>query len=234
MSNGQDKTRRMRLWDAPVRLFHWALVITIAVAWWSNQQANIQVHEIAGYTALSLVLFRVIWGLVGSANARFSSFVRGPDAVVGYLKKLPKGSEKELAYPGHNPAGGWMVVVLLTLVGIQAFTGLFASEDTFLFFDGPLVKHVPAGFASAMNSLHHININLIYIAVALHVVAAVGYLVFKRENLIGAMITGRRKVPDDMADTYSGLWFRSGWVGFAILVLCAAVVATMVVIARGG
>ena len=65
MSNGQDKTRRMRLWDAPVRLFHWALVITIAVAWWSNQQANIQVHEIAGYTALSLVLFRVIWGVVG-------------------------------------------------------------------------------------------------------------------------------------------------------------------------
>ena len=117
------------------------------------------------------------------------------------MLKIPNGTMADLTYAGHNPAGGWMVAVLILLVGLQAFSGLFASEDTFLFFDGPLVAYVSSDFASTMNWIHHTNINLIYAAVGLHVFAAIFYLVVKRENLIRAMITGRKRRPmsDDIA-----------------------------------
>ena len=232
-SDNAQKTR-IRLWDFPVRLFHWALVVAIGTAWWTNQEAIINIHELAGYTVLTLVLFRIIWGFVGSSNARFKSFVKSPFAVLSYLRKLPKGSEEELAYAGHNPAGGLMVVVLLILVGVQAFTGLFTSEDTFLFFDGPLVKYVPSGFASTMNYIHHVNINLIYVAVGLHVVAAIGYLFLKNENLIGAMITGTRKVPASIAGRFNAISFKPAWLGLVILVVCAGVVAAVITVARAG
>ncbi|OSQ36105.1 cytochrome b/b6 domain-containing protein [Thalassospira mesophila] len=232
-SDKVEKTR-IRLWDFPVRLFHWALVVAIGTAWWTNQEAIINIHELAGYTVLTLVLFRIIWGFVGSSNARFKSFVKSPFAAVAYLRKLPKGSEEELAYAGHNPAGGLMVVVLLLLVAVQAFTGLFTSENTFLFFDGPLVKYVPSGFANTMNYIHHANINLIYIAVGLHVVASIGYLFLKNENLIGAMITGTRKVPASIAARFNAISFKPAWQGLLILVICAGIVAAVITVARAG
>ncbi|RCK44474.1 cytochrome B6 [Thalassospira profundimaris] len=225
---------KIRQWDFPVRLFHWALVVAIATAWWTNQEAIINIHELAGYTVLTLVLFRIVWGIVGSSNARFKSFVKGPFAALSYLRKLPKGSEEELAYTGHNPAGGLMVIVLLVLVAVQAVTGLFASENTFLFFDGPLVKYVPSGFADTMNYIHHVNINLIYIAVGLHVTAAIGYLFLKNENLIGPMITGSRKVPASIAARFATIKFKSAWLGVLILVVCGAVVAGIITLARAG
>jgi|TARA_R110001583_G_scaffold39741_3_gene127309 cytochrome b len=232
-SENTQKTR-IRLWDFPVRLFHWALVVAIATAWWTNQEAIINIHELAGYSVLALVLFRIVWGFVGSSNARFKSFVKSPFAALSYLRKLPKGSEEELAYAGHNPAGGLMTVVLLVLVAVQAFTGLFASENTFLFFDGPLVKYVPSGFAEAMNFVHHANINLIYIAVGLHVVAAIGYLFLKNENLIGAMITGTRKVPVSIAARFNAISFKPAWFGVVLLVICGGVVAALITLARAG
>ena len=146
--------KKVKLWDFPVRLFHWALVAAIVTSWWTNQQVMIDLHAIAGYTILALVLFRIIWGFVGSSNARFSSFLTGPKRVLDYASKVPKGSVAELTYAGHNPAGGWMVVVLLVLVGIQAVSGLFASEDTFLFFDGPLVAYASSDVARIMNWIH--------------------------------------------------------------------------------
>ncbi len=225
---------KVRQWDFPVRLFHWALVAAIATAWWTNQEAIINIHELAGYTVLTLVFFRIVWGIVGSSNARFASFVKGPFAALSYLRKLPKGSEEELAYAGHNPAGGLMVMVLLVLVAVQAFTGLFASENTFLFFDGPLVKYVPSDFANTMNYIHHANINLIYIAIGLHVAAAIGYLFVKRENLIGPMITGSRKVPASIASRFAAIKFKPAWLGLLILVICAAIVAALITLARAG
>ncbi|AUG52235.1 cytochrome b/b6 domain-containing protein [Thalassospira marina] len=234
MHGDNAQKTKIRQWDFPVRLFHWALVTAIVTAWWTNQEAIINIHELAGYTVLTLVLFRIIWGFVGSSNARFTSFVKGPFTALSYLRKLPKGSEEELAYEGHNPAGGLMVIVLLLLVAVQAFTGLFTSEDTFLFFDGPLVKYVPSGFANTMNYIHHVNINLIYIAVALHVVAAIGYLFLKNENLIGAMITGSRKVPTSIAARFASINFKPAWLGLLIMVMCGAIVAGVITLARAG
>jgi cytochrome b len=233
MKNQTSDDKKVKLWDFPVRLFHWALVAAIVTAWWTNRQLMIDIHAMAGYSVLALVLFRIIWGFVGSSNARFASFVTGPNKVIGYAIKVPGGSVADLTYAGHNPAGGWMVVVLIVLVAVQAVSGLFASEDTFLFFDGPLVAHVSADLASTMNWIHHTNINLIYAMVGLHVFAALFYLVVKRENLIGAMVTGMRMVPAEIADKFAKIRFASSSVGIVILVLCGLTVWAMVTVARG-
>lgn len=225
--------KKVKLWDFPVRLFHWALVVAIVTAWWTNRELMIDIHAIAGYSVLTLVLFRIIWGFVGSSNAKFKSFLTGPKQVIGYALKIPNGSMAELTYPGHNPAGGWMVALLLLLVAVQAVTGLFASEDTFLFFDGPLVAYVSSDFASVMNWIHHTNINLIYGAVGLHVCAALFYLVVKRENLIGAMITGARKVPGELVNRFVQIRFASPVMGISILIICGLLVWGGVSLARG-
>lgn len=233
MSHQMSDQKKVKLWDFPVRLFHWALVVAIVTAWWTNRQLMIDIHAIAGYSVLALVLFRIIWGFVGSSNARFGSFIKGPDKVIGYAIKIPTGSMAELTYAGHNPAGGWMVVVLIILVAIQAISGLFASEDTFLFFDGPLVAHVSSDVARIMNWIHRTNINLIYVMVGLHVFAALFYLVAKRENLIGAMVTGVRTVPVELAARFAQIRFASPVVGIAILIVCGLIVWGMVTVARG-
>jgi len=233
MSTPSADEKKVKLWDFPVRLFHWALVVAIVTAWWTNRQVMIDIHAIAGYSVLALVLFRIIWGFVGSSNARFADFLTGPRHVIGYLGKLPKGSASELTYTGHNPAGGWMVLVMIVLVGVQAVSGLFASEDTFLFFDGPLVAYVSSDFASTMNWIHHTNINLIYAAVGLHVFAALFYLVVKRENLIRAIVIGTRRVPAELAGRFANIRFASPVLGIVILIFCALVVWGGVTLARG-
>ncbi|URK18023.1 cytochrome b/b6 domain-containing protein [Thalassospira sp. GO-4] len=233
MSDEKPDEKKVKLWDFPVRLFHWSLVAAIVTAWWTNRELMIDIHAIAGYTVLALVLFRIIWGFVGSSNARFASFIKGPKKVIGYALRIPRGSMADLTYAGHNPAGGWMVMVLLVLVAVQAVSGLFASEDTFLFFDGPLVAHVSSDLASTMNWIHHTNINLIYAMVGLHVFAALFYLVVKRENLIGAMITGARMVPAELAARFAQIRFASPIAGIAILAVCAVIVWAMVTVARG-
>ena len=233
MSNAMSEEKKVKLWDFPVRLFHWALVLAIVTAWWTNRQVMIDIHAIAGYSVLALVLFRIIWGFVGSSNARFADFLSGPKRVIGYLKKVPNGSMADLTYAGHNPAGGWMVAVLILLVGVQAVSGLFASEDTFLFFDGPLVAYVSSDVASTMNWIHHTNINLIYAAVGLHVFAAVFYLAVKRENLIRAIVIGTRSVPAELAGRFANIRFASPVLGIAILIVCGLLVWGGVTLARG-
>ena len=233
MSTPSADEKKVKLWDFPVRLFHWALVVAIVTAWWTNRQVMIDIHAIAGYSVLALVIFRIIWGFVGSSNARFADFLTGPRHVIGYLGKLPKGSTSELTYTGHNPAGGWMVLVMILLVGVQAVSGLFASEDTFLFFDGPLVAYVSSDFASTMNWIHHTNINLIYAAVGLHVFAALFYLVVKRENLIRAIVIGTRRVPVELAGRFANIRFASPVLGIVILIVCALLVWGGVTLARG-
>ncbi|WP_297023243.1 cytochrome b/b6 domain-containing protein [Thalassospira sp.] len=233
MSHPASDEKKVKLWDFPVRLFHWALVIAIVTAWWTNRQVMIDIHAIAGYSVLALVIFRIIWGFVGSSNARFADFLTGPKRVINYMLKIPNGTMADLTYAGHNPAGGWMVAVLILLVGLQAFSGLFASEDTFLFFDGPLVAYVSSDFAGTMNWIHHTNINLIYAAVGLHVFAAIFYLVVKRENLIRAMVIGTRQVPAELAERFATIRFASPVLGIAILIICALAVWGGITLARG-
>ena len=180
----------VRVWDLPVRLFHWLLVALLAASW-ITAEAGIQYmtwHMRCGYAILALVLFRLLWGFVGSPYARFSSFVVGVPAAWRYLRSW--FGARPLRYAGHNPLGGWMVLALLLLIAAQAATGLFATDD--IFNDGPLNRLVSNNLADTLTGWHHLIFNLLLGAAALHVLAVVLYLLVKRDNLVWPMVTGRK------------------------------------------
>ncbi|MBB4286376.1 cytochrome b/b6 domain-containing protein [Roseospira goensis] len=197
--DGAQPKRRVAVWDLPTRLFHWGLVAALGVAWWSGEEGDFTVHFIAGHVVVGLLVFRLLWGVIGSQTARFSDFVRGPGAVGRYLRRtFSKAPDDSI---GHNPAGAVMVLLLLLMVGVQAGTGLFASENTWAFVSGPLAGLVDGATSSDLTSLHKgVLFNALLVLAGLHVLAAVVYLVVKRENLIGAMVVGRKWLPADKAD----------------------------------
>jgi cytochrome b len=169
------------------------------VAWWSGEEGNFTVHFIAGHVVLGLLAFRLLWGVIGSQTARFADFVRGPGAILHYLRRMV-GRSPDYSV-GHNPAGAVMVLLLLLLVGVQAGTGLFASENTWAFVSGPLAGLVDGSTSSDLTSLHKgILFDTLLVLAGVHVLAAVLYLVLKRENLIRAMVTGRKWLPADKAE----------------------------------
>lgn len=178
------------VWDLPTRLFHWILVVLIGVSWYCGETGEMRWHMLSGQTILALLLFRLAWGLVGSQSARFTDFVRGPGAVVGYARGLLAGSAPPAV--GHNPLGGWMVVALLLVLLIQAGTGLFANDD--IFSEGPLADQVSKATSDQLTKLHKANFNLLLVLAALHIAAAFYYLLAKGENLIRPMFTGRKRL----------------------------------------
>src|SRR5688572_17441198 len=119
--NEQDEKRtpRVRVWDAPIRIFHWAIVCLVGTSWYTADNNLIKVHLWSGATLLTLLIFRIGWGIVGSTTARFSNFITRPRDVFDYLRELGSNAEKPL-HAGHNPAGGWMVVVFLSVLLLQA------------------------------------------------------------------------------------------------------------------
>ena len=130
----------MLIWELPVRLFHWALVALVAASWITGELGGValQYHFWSGYAVLTLLLFRLLWGVVGSEHARFTSFVRGPRAVLATARRL--ATRAPLNAVGHNPVGALMVLALLAGLLLQTGTGLFANDD--LFNEGPLYQHV--------------------------------------------------------------------------------------------
>jgi len=189
---------RVKIWDVPVRLTHWALVALIGFSWWSGEQGGLTLtwHIWSGYAILTLVLFRLVWGFVGSTTARFSSFVRGPGAVVSYLRSL--GHRGVSGHPGHNALGGWSVVLLLLAMAVQAGTGLFANDD--IMTEGPLVRHVSKSLSDLLTTVHHYNFWVLIGLAGVHVAAVLYYLFYKSENLIAAMVTGMKVVSTPSPD----------------------------------
>lgn len=208
------------VWDIPTRLFHWCLAGLVVILWFSGTEGNLDVHMTAGYVLLSLILFRLIWGVVGSQTARFSDFVRGPGPVLNYLYRF--SSNEKTFFAGHNPAGGWMVMALLSVLLLQGGSGLF-SEDNLGIENGPLAHLVSGSMVSWATYIHtHVTLVILYILIPLHILAALVYLLVKRENLIGAMITGRKKVSSDIAAKPVG--FVSPLWAVVALIIAGAVV----------
>jgi cytochrome b len=213
-----------RVWDLPVRLFHWVLVGLIATSWVTAQIGGnaMQIHQWSGMSILTLVLFRVAWGFVGSTRARFSDFVRGPRAAFAYVRGLLRGAAA--FYPGHNPLGGWMVLVLLASLLLQAGTGLFANDDIMI--EGPLARHISKETSDWLTGIHHLNFAVLLGLIAVHVAAALFYLLVKRDNLVLPLITGRKPMTE-------GRRFdppRGGplWLAALLLALCAGAVWALV------
>ncbi len=178
------------VWDLPTRLFHWLLALDILGLYLTAQAGDpiMEWHFRLGYVALGLVVFRIIWGFVGPRHARFSTFLAGPGTVFRYLATFLR--RDSVAAPGHNPVGALMVILLLLMVGFQAITGLFTSDD--IVFAGPYNGAVDGALAAKLGGWHHLNFSILQWAILAHVVAVLFYLVFKRQNLIGAMFSGRK------------------------------------------
>jgi cytochrome b len=181
----------MRVWDAPTRLFHWAIVILLGTSWLTESRGWMELHFLSGYGIIALLLFRLAWGLVGSETARFSHFVKSPLAALRQLAQLHR-REPDTGI-GHNAAGGWMVLVMLALLAVQVATGLFANDDGDT--EGPLFKYISKERSDWLSHIHAVNFTLIQIAVLLHAAAILVYAVVKRHDLVRPMITGRKPLP---------------------------------------
>ncbi len=167
-------TAKVLAWDLPTRLFKWALVATIVVAWASDKigGGNPDLHKLNGRIVLTLVVFRVLWGFVGGSTARFPGFVPSPGTSIGYGLALLKGREGH--YLGHNPLGAWMVLALLALPAAMAVTGLYNADVDRMIIEGPLAKTVSDATVTLAHKLHHKLFDVLLIAIVLHV-AAVGF-----------------------------------------------------------
>ena len=151
---------------------------------------------VAAQTLLVLVLFRVVWGILGSANARFTSFVRGPGAVIAYLRSIFRPPHE--THATHNPIGGWMVVALLLAMLFQAGTGLFTNDD--ILNDGPLVKRIGKDLSDSISTLHRRGWWVVVGLAGLHIVAVVSYFAVLRDDLVRPMLHGRKSLPASAAD----------------------------------
>jgi cytochrome b len=198
-----QRDRRL-VWDLPLRVFHWLFAVSILAAWGTAKLgfAWMRWHFWLGYWIAGLLVFRVIWGFVGPRHSRFSSFLKGPASVLGYIRGQVSGN-----VVGHNPLGGLMVILMLALAGIQAGTGFFATDD--ITWSGPYTSLVSETRAGQLTHLHHLTFNLILAAIALHLAAILYYALAKKNNLVPAMWTGwkpAQDVPAADAISHSELW----------------------------
>lgn len=224
MADKLDK--KVRVWDVPVRLFHWTLVILLVTSYFSGRAGGdwMELHKWSGYAILTVLLFRIAWGFVGSTTARFSHFVKGPVAWFVYLKNFATG--RPTYEVGHNPVGGIMVLVLIFAVLAQAIAGLFAADTDLGTVNGPLANSIPDKWVDRLTDFHKFWINVLICLAALHILASVIYLVLKRQNLIGSMLTGRKPL-DDVAEAGKPaptLTFASGRLAISLLIAAAAIV----------
>jgi cytochrome b len=217
-------TGRTLVWDPFVRLFHWALVALIGFLWWSGEAGGMDImewHMLAGQAVLALLLFRLLWGLAGTRTARFREFLRGPRAVWRESAAMARGEAP--AHTGHGALGGWMVVVLLATVTVQAASGLFASDD--LFTSGPLTHWVGSATEEFLTGIHHDAFDVLLWLVGLHLAAVlVVYPLRFRLNLIRPMVTGYKRLAGAGIAVTAGVWGR----GLALLAVSAAAVAAVI------
>lgn len=208
---------KVRVWDAPTRIFHWLLAFSIPAMWWTASTGGSWLlwHKRLGLLVCTLIIFRILWGFFGSQTARFSNFIKGQGAIKRYLQ----GKMPEYEQPGHNPVGALSVLVLLGLVAVQLVTGLL-SPDNNTFLEPGYLNHLVS--ESTANSAYSIHTTLFWVLVAvivLHILAVFAYLVVKKHNLIRPMITGIKTLARPVSPPLK----FAGWPTF-LLCLAASVV----------
>lgn len=175
---------KVQVWDLAVRVFHWSQVLLLVGLWYTGSEGLMAQHQLMAYTLAALLIARICWGLYGSLSARFSHFAATPLAAFRYLRQ-PK------PVLGHNPAGSYMIFLLIFLVSLQLLSGLATFDNSYIS-DGPLVRYLAGDWVSLASKVHKLNIDLIMICVAVHVVAAIWHS-WRHDNVILTMITGKAK-----------------------------------------
>jgi cytochrome b len=210
---------KQRVWDLPVRLFHWTLVVVVGLAWWSAEYHHDDLHLYLGYGVLSLLLFRIGWGLFGSSTARFSAFVRGPSSVMRYIR-----DRFHWPLAGHAPLGALSVIALIVMLLVIVGTGLIALDEDG-FFGGPLAGLVSISTSDTARELHETLFDILLVLIGLHVAAILLYRLALGRNLLGPMITGKAELAPGVEPMRPGKW----WV--ALICLAAAIAITRWIIA---
>lgn len=215
-----SSTVRVRLWDLPLRLFHWSLVGAVGTAIVTGLLGGnlMQLHGQAGLAVLGLVVFRVVWGLIGPHHARFANFAPTPGRIRAYLQGRWQGL-------GHNPLGALSVFALLGLLAAQAGTGLFANDD--IAFTGPLYAWIDEDLALRLTGIHHQLANVLFGLAGLHVAAIVFYVRVKKDNLVKPMISGWKEIQAEHVATNAHPSLHSaapqsahgGWLAFTTALL---------------
>jgi cytochrome b len=205
------------VWDLPIRLYHWLAVVLVPAAYLTWRLNWMNWHAWVGDALLALLLFRVLWGFFGSETARFSRFMASPRKAAQHLAHI-LCRDRDLQ-AGHNPAGGWMVVLLLALLLGQALTGLYVDNDVAN--EGLLTELSPARIANMMTALHDVFLwDALLAAAALHVLAILVYRLAKGHNLLLPMINGRKSLPDSVPAPHMARPTRA-----LLLLACAAAAA---------
>lgn len=181
----------LRVWDAPTRIFHWATVILIAAAWWTEKQRMLQAHRLIGYALFSLVLFRFAWALIGSSTSRFSAILRSPAVVYNYARHELFRRDAE-HHAGHNPVGGWSIGAMLLVLLAQIVSGLVAVDVDGLE-SGPLSYLVSFEIGRLASRLHAQTFDILLALICLHVAAVAFHMLYKRDNLVMPMLSGLRR-----------------------------------------
>ena len=239
----QEARVAVKVWDLPVRLFHWILVLLLVFQYASGKIGGglMAWHVYSGYGVLVLVVFRILWGFAGSTHARFASFLKGPAAALHFAKRL--FSRRAVPQVGYNPLGGWMVVALLILLALQAISGLFANDSSRT--EGPLATLVSLEVSDRLSLFHRGNFKVLLVLASVHVVASLYHWLAMKDDLIVAMFTGVKRVPEAAARERRGVergesprrvasrengsaYFASSWRALALFAVAVAVVYVIV------
>ncbi len=215
------KLHRIYVWDLPVRIVHWGLLLFVLLSWVSAEYEFKSIHIFSGYVILGLVLFRLYWGLFGSSTARFSNFVRGPGTTSKYALQLFR--RPGMVSAGHNPLGALSVVTILSLLLLQTSLGLFA-RDVDGSGSGPLSPLISYGAGRFCAELHHVIFELLLIILFLHIAAVAFYVFYKKDSIVSAMINGFKHLPETPAASLKFQSLRRALFGAAAISMVLAIV----------
>ncbi len=224
----QTSSANVRVWDLPTRLFHWALVLSIFTAWASWRYSEVigdhtlKLHRWTGMFVLVLLVFRLLWGFVGSSTSRLSQLFSWPWTAAGYARDLLTNRSRH--YLGHNPLGSYMVLALLGAVAVQAGLGLFTVEHNDIT-AGPLYRLISEEQREWVSRWHNRWFDwVLLILIPLHILANIGYALIKRDPLIRAMVTGRKPAADYADAPEARLAPHAGLKALVCLILAAVIV----------
>ncbi len=192
-------TKKLFVWDLPVRLFHWLLLISLLSAWYTSdgERDLIDYHLKIGYFTLGLIIFRIMWGIFGTQYAKFSQFFPTKAKLLSYLNKSKQNQVDTTV--GHNPLGGLMIILMLLLILSQAISGLFMNDDVFT--TGPYYESVNSSIQKFMSLIHHNVFDIILFVSVVHIGAIFYYLFAKKINLIVPMFTGYKSTDNNEASS---------------------------------